>query len=734
MNSLRDAIKYRRKVSEIFYKAGAADEGHENFVWKLEEIHTMLWPLESNMVAFVDDVTEAEDTKWKNAFAPLPVDDTQDSPQSSKPNNSESSHNAITIPIPDAIPAPSLPDTAPQQPVRFELENDRTTKCELVAEFLFEMNKVHKQLKEIWEQAAKGEAPIALAAWFTNLVAYEICDRGHIPHDFDLFCSMHNFSAHSYQSVIRGIIRRLDDDQDPDECLKSASRMFMTACVMAEYAKEIRDFDAPEIQGSLRVLTECPFKYTIDCTKTSETASWWSEARKQQIHSVLEAVKTALPTSGPGSRAIVPVESCRTSDCEGNQICEAFFDLTLRFFLQKQRPRVPQWDQVIIMDLFILTEDAASTPSARSSSLQYRTAALQFAMDVHECINEFRNPNSPFAKQYPIVLTCADGFCNAIKQYFEEYKSGPYHESPWTMGCHVVELLMLATSLGLFLCRQYGVLYSILHLYNALRRLNVKGLQIPENRELNKLTQMFSLEIFKGDPPCRGFLHAFRYIVYKSHKYSASTSEASNLEKGLLRGHFRAGDPFLSLVTQHKDLHRRNPVFLTRVYKNPVPIAYDCGDENCAQHKSKAWEYKIEKVRREYEKTTLSEYTAKARDAAAAELSEDSPSSRLNFLKLFQAYSQMLDEFAKRVKGRLKVEYTKQRLWTSDMEYGLELSRFAVEETLEQIDLNFNGTRREQVHLKGHPLLQSAVKMFKDMKEGRKPEDAELTRFLWDLA
>lgn len=97
----------------------------------------MLWLLESDMVAFVDDVTEAEDTKWKNAFAPLPVDDTQDSPRSSQPSDSESIQNAITIPIPGATPAPSLPDAAPQQPVRFELEDDRTTKCELVAEFLF---------------------------------------------------------------------------------------------------------------------------------------------------------------------------------------------------------------------------------------------------------------------------------------------------------------------------------------------------------------------------------------------------------------------------------------------------------------------------------------------------------------------------------------------------------------------------------------------------------------------
>lgn len=593
------------------------------------------------------------------------------------------------------------------------------------------MNKVHKQLKEIWEQAAKGEAPIALAAWFTSLVAYEICDRGHIPHDFDLFCSMHNFSAHSYQSIIRCVIRRLDDDQDPDECLKSASRIFMTACVMAEYAKKIRDFDAPEIKGSLRVLTECPFKYTIDCTEASETMSWWSEARNQQIHSVLEAVKTALPTSGPHSRAIAPVESCRTSDCGDNQICEAFFNLTMRFFLQKQRPRVPQWDQVMIMDLFMLTEDAVSTPS--SSSLEYRNAALSFAMDVHECIAEFRNPNAHLANQYPGVQPWAEWFCSSIQRYFKEYKSGVYHDSPWTMGCHVLELLLHGSTLGLFLCRQYGVLYSILHLYNALRRLNVKGLHIPENHELNKLTQMFSLEIFKGDPPRRGFLHAYRYIVYKSHKYPVSTSEASNLERGLFRGHVRAGDPFLSFISQHKRLYRQDPVFLTRVYKNPVAVACDCGDENCAQHKSKAGHYRIEKVRREHETTTLSAYTAKARDAAAAELSEDNPSSRLNFQKLFQVYSKMLDEFGSSVKGRLKAEYIKKHLWTSHMEYGLELSRFAVEDTLELIDLNFNGTRKEQVFLKGNPLIQGAVKMFKDMKEGRQPEDAKLQRFLWNI-
>lgn len=34
MNSLRDAIKYRRRVADTLDKTSDADEGHENFIWR----------------------------------------------------------------------------------------------------------------------------------------------------------------------------------------------------------------------------------------------------------------------------------------------------------------------------------------------------------------------------------------------------------------------------------------------------------------------------------------------------------------------------------------------------------------------------------------------------------------------------------------------------------------------------------------------------------------------------
>lgn len=94
----------------------------------------MFWPLEPVMATFADYTTDAEDANWRNTFALLPVDDTQDSPQSSQPNVSESSHSAINIP--GAYTAPSLPAAASQEPVRFELEDDTDLMTVHAGEFL----------------------------------------------------------------------------------------------------------------------------------------------------------------------------------------------------------------------------------------------------------------------------------------------------------------------------------------------------------------------------------------------------------------------------------------------------------------------------------------------------------------------------------------------------------------------------------------------------------------------
>ncbi|KAI8231100.1 hypothetical protein K4K57_006336 [Colletotrichum sp. SAR 10_99] len=284
------------------------------------------------------------------------------------------------------------------------------------------------------------------------------------------------------------------------------------------------------------------------------------------------------------------------------------------------------------MDLFMLTADAASTHGGRLGGTQCRVATLELALHVRDCLAQFK-PDTDLREHCPDVVDQVRGLSTAIHYYIMETKSGLYYESPWTMGCHMLEFLTTAYNIGLSICKRYAVFQSILHLYNAMRRFNIKELSIPKNYELEKLCQMF------------------------------------------------------------------------------------------------VWP-----ALREHASTKLSGYTAKARALLTEELSAETPLSRLNMLKLFQAYAEMLSGFGRLARPDLEPAYRKRRVWMNEMKHGLVLGRFAVEDTLELIDLSFGGTTKEKRRLARHPLLLGAAKMFNDMQEGRQPEDAKLGRFLWDLA
>ncbi|KAI8315846.1 hypothetical protein K4K61_000167 [Colletotrichum sp. SAR11_59] len=605
ISSLDDAIRDRTIVFQMYDDAEA---GHKHIIRTLQDIHRILKPLESQSedVVFVDYAADAQQTLWNNAFQALHVDDSAESSHGSPRSGSENSGSGDASSPASAPTQPAQPQAQPMGPIEFDLEDDEITQMIDSAWFLIEMNKMRAQLQQIWAEAARGDVPIVSAAWLTSLAVYDMSDRDHIPRDYlNKFCLMqaYNCRCNSCQ-MVRSSVRKLDDEQDPDECLQSAVRLFKTAKAIGEYGQRIGDFRAPQIDGRPWGSGE-RFTYNITNTNIVSEPPSFPDSYRNRIHEALEGIK----------------------------ICEAFFDVAQRFFLQEENPRKPSIFLVTTMDLFMLTADAASTHGGRLGGPQCRVAALELSLQVRDCLAQFK-PDTDLLEHYPDVADQVRDLSTAIHYYIMENKSGLYYESPWTMGCHMLEFLTAANSIGLKLCKRYAVFHSILHIYNAMRRLNIKELSIPKNYELDKLCQM----------------------------------------------------------------------------------------------------HKIEQALREHASTKLSGYTAKARALLTAELSAETPLSRLNMLKLFQAYAEMLSGFGRLARPELEPAYRKQWVWRNEMKHGLVLGRFAVEDTLELIDLNFGGTTKEKRRLARHPLLLGAAKMFNDMQEGRQPEDAKLERFLWDLA
>ncbi|KAJ4996870.1 hypothetical protein K4K48_007744 [Colletotrichum sp. SAR 10_66] len=632
ISSLDDAIRDRTIVFQMYDDAEA---GHRHIIRTLQDIHRILKPLESQSadVVFVDYAADAQQALWNNAFQALHVDDSAESSRGSPRSGSESSSSGDASSSASGPTQPAQPQAQPMGPIEFDLEDDEITQMIDSAWFLIEMNKMRAQLQQIWAEAARGDVPIVSAAWLTSLAVYDMSDRDHMPQDYlNKFCLMqaYNCRCNSCQ-MVRSSVRKLDDEQDPDECLQAAVRLFKTAKAIGEYGQRIGDFRAPQIDGQPCGSGE-RFTYNITNTNIVSEPPSFPDSYRNQIHEALESVRVSLPLRGHSARAVARAERLRLDYYRGIKICEAFFDVAQRFFLQEESPRKPSIFLVTTMDLFMLTADAASTHGGRLGGTQCRVATLELALKVRDCLAQFK-PDTDLLEHCPDVVDQVRGLSTAIHHYIMETKSGLYYESPWTMGCHMLEFLTAANNIGLGLCKRYAVFQSILHLYNAMRRFNVKELSIPKNYELEKLCQMF------------------------------------------------------------------------------------------------VWP-----ALREHANTKLSGYTAKARALLTEELSAETPLSRLNMLKLFQAHAEMLSGFGRLARPELEPAYRKQRVWRNEMKHGLVLGRFAVEDTLELIDLNFGGTTKEKRRLARHPLLLGAAKMFNDMQEGRQPEDAKLGRFLWDLA
>ncbi|KAL3294483.1 amidohydrolase 3 protein [Colletotrichum asianum] len=729
---LDDAIRDRTIVFQMYDDAEA---GHKHIIRTLQDIHRILKPLESQSedVVFVDYAADAQQTLWNNAFQALHVDDSAESSHGSPRSGSENSGSGDASSPASAPTQPAQPQAQPMGPIEFDLEDDEITQMIDSAWFLIEMNKMRAQLQQIWAEAARGDVPIVSAAWLTSLAVYDMSDRDHIPRDYlNKFCLMqaYNCRCNSCQ-MVRSSVRKLDDEQDPDECLQSAVRLFKTAKAIGEYGQRIGDFRAPQIDGRPWGSGE-RFTYNITNTNIVSEPPSFPDSYRNRIHEALESVRVSLPLRGHSARAVARAERLRPYYYRGIKICEAFFDVAQRFFLQEENPRKPSIFLVTTMDLFMLTADAASTHGGRLGGPQCRVATLELSLQVRDCLAQFK-PDTDLLEHYPDVADQVRDLSTAIHYYIMENKSGLYYESPWTMGCHMLEFLTAANSIGLKLCKRYAVFHSILHIYNAMRRLNIKELSIPKNYELDKLCQMFVWPVFKGNMSMSGFLSVFLLAVYQSGptdnvKYGAAT----RLERGVT---FSEAEPYtcwISLTEHHDYLHSQDPIFFTKIYNRPVPLVCPCLE--CTEGTSSAYRHKIEQALREHASTKLSGYTAKARALLTAELSAETPLSRLNMLKLFQAYAEMLSGFGRLARPELEPAYRKQWVWRNEMKHGLVLGRFAVEDTLELIDLNFGGTTKEKRRLARHPLLLGAAKMFNDMQEGRQPEDAKLERFLWDLA
>ncbi|KAF5517411.1 hypothetical protein CGCA056_v011111 [Colletotrichum aenigma] len=728
LGALRDAIRHRKSVGQFYGDAGKANRGHRQFIRRLEQTLAILEPLEAQNVPFEDYLGRQEDERPRgileqqpNPFAAL-IEGLNISPHASPPRASDMA--SPTAPTPST---PNKPEskTEPKKPEEFILEDDDIGVAYHAAHFLVDMHQFHAHLEETWKAAGEGKIPLLAAAFQSNCVAYLNCYKTpRVDCSALCFFSEHNCTCRQCNRI-RNFIQFRTNSSNADVYVKLARRLWMIASIINDYGRNLGEsYRPPEVHGRPAIcnLLNCPDQFrTPPSSEIPHLENFLSTENQRIVRDLMDAINNRLD---PLKRGITVVEMIKGNFLKGFvDICEALFDFGQSFLLQNTR--VVHGELVVVMSMFLLVEKTTMQYGGLRGSA-CRAQGLRFAMDMYRATE----PVLETVKQcHPDSSMGLETLRLGLNIYGSDEQSGIYHESPWTVGCHMLDMLTAAIRVGGEVCRYWAVLRTTLHLYNALRIRGFDEFQIPQIPVLEELSGMFLQEVFLGTVPKLKFLSSFRLAVFNSHwvKHSGKFQ----LERGLdlLTPSIEA--PYWGLCNQHYTNHQRNGEFLCKLYKTEKPVAL-CPCKRCEGKRAAQVQANLQKVKKARDllrKDTWYGYACKSREAVLTEVQGPAPIARVNFFALFRSCAAILESFGSLAIPVVQNKYKEQGLWKDWMDKGLSISRFAAEDLMEILDAMPGDTRRDRERLAKKPLFKHAVSVFKSLER----TDVTLEEFMWNI-
>ncbi|KAF5494000.1 hypothetical protein CGCF413_v010149 [Colletotrichum fructicola] len=670
------------KVSYLFKIYKSSTNCFLRWLW-LEQTLAILEPLEAQNVPFEDYLGRQEDERPRgileqqpNQFAAL-IEGLNISPHASPSRASDTA--SPTAPTPST---PNKPEskTEPKKPEEFILEDDDIGVAYHAAHFLVDIHQFHSHLEETWKAAGEGKIPLLAAAFQSNCVAYLNCYK--TPRvDCSALClfSEHNCTCRQCNRI-RNFIQFRTNSSNADVYVKPARRLWMIASIINDYGRNLGEsYRPPEVHGRPAIcnLLNCPDQFrTPPSSEIPHLENFLSTENQRIVRDLMDAINNRLD---PLKRGITVVEMIKGNFLKGFvDICEALFHFGQSFLLQNTR--VVHGELVVVMSMFLLVEKTTMQYDGLRGSA-CRAQGLRFAMDMYRAtipVLETVQHCHPDSNMGLETLRLG------LNIYGSDEQSGIYHESPWTVGCHMLDMLTAAIRVGGEVCRYWAVLRTTLHLYNALRIRGFDEFQIPQIPVLEVLSGMFLQEV----------KHSGKFQLERGLDLLTPSIEA----------------PYWGLCNQHYTNHQRNGEFLCKVYKTEKPVAL-CPCKRCEGKRAAQVQANLQKVKKARDllrKDTWYGYACKSREAVLTEVQGPAPIARVNFFALFRSCAAKLESFGSLAIPVVQNKYKEQGLWKDWMDKGLSISRFAAEDLMEILDAMPGDTRRDRERLAKKPLFKHA--------------------------
>lgn len=225
------------------------------------------------------------------------------------------------------------------------------------------------------------------------------------------------------------------------------------------------------------------------------------------------------------------------------------------------------------MEMLLSTYKAFLWPDGEPNKRNCRIVALQFANEVSQSISTAAS-----------AIDTIDGYVEpglvvqslhlrtsveSLKEYVSEQRFDLYYQAPWTAGCHIVEILDMAFATGVLLCCEIGYVCAVLHLYNALRRLDA-----PINKILllDQLCQVLLDPLFLGTLPRENFISHFRRATgQRIKKENDADGDTSVLSKATTTSLRRVTPSTLSVFSElHGSYYQTTNDFWVRIHMDPA--------------------------------------------------------------------------------------------------------------------------------------------------------------------
>ena len=330
--------------------------------------------------------------------------------------------------------------------------------------------------KTVWCQAGKGEVPLVVAAFITNVAFARFED---VEQRFKLICDSSN------PEVLRSKLMRLQDPpmmmNSSEDCQDSSANPVVESLQRSWHMLLGLKEKAPPTQHECDMCSPKPSNITLRIGADS------AEADDKCVHMILHNVKQhvqakCLPTDIVRAGTPLYAEVGYFLTHVENDVNGLRCTFGLRMLLDAYKT-------------FMLASQETSTPPS------CRLQALKLAQEALPSIGAVLADASMPCRCYQTLAFHLGNLELDLKAFFQEKCFDLYFQSPWVSGSHVLEMheTLFYYGLRLFSYRHY--VGSVVHVYHVLRELT--GFRpVPL---LEQLRNTFKDVLFPGGRPVRNF-------------------------------------------------------------------------------------------------------------------------------------------------------------------------------------------------------------------------------------